>query len=312
MRVWGPGGDPLVWGHPESLTVYRGDTALRYAAFHGFLAIVEALLAAGALPGLRNDDAKSALTLAELGAKLTLKKYAKKLLPADLPKGDPSERPAVIAALKAALTRQWLVTGCVGRNAVLNGRIAEVVGATPDGQRLSIVKDTAPTPERPWFEKSAAISVYLTPKNLLLLQPPPPPAKAWPPGARFTLSDEGGPVPVEPLVTAAAASGVSKGAVVGAAFDGLADETTGGAIGGEAATSDGGSLVALQAAPSAASEASQSNEHMHKPTDSSPHSSPTRAFLPSTPRTSGRAAASAASTTPQRRSHEEIPPLPSI
>ena len=59
-------GLPSEWGHPEALTCYRGDTALRYAAFHGYAGIVRALLMAGAVPGLRNDDAKGALALSEV------------------------------------------------------------------------------------------------------------------------------------------------------------------------------------------------------------------------------------------------------
>ena len=63
-------GRPSEWGHPESLTCYRGDTALGYAAFHGYVAVVQALLAAGSVPGLRNDECKSALALAEVRSRV--------------------------------------------------------------------------------------------------------------------------------------------------------------------------------------------------------------------------------------------------
>lgn len=59
-------GRPSEWGHPESLTCYRGDTALGYAAFHGYPAIVRALLVAGSVAALRNDVCQTALALAEV------------------------------------------------------------------------------------------------------------------------------------------------------------------------------------------------------------------------------------------------------
>ena len=174
------------WGHPEALTCYRGDTALRYAAFHGYLGIVKALLKAGALPRLRNDDAKGALNLAELGAKLTLKTHAKKLTAADLPRGDPAERKEVIALLKRACAQQYIVIGCTGRNAKFNGRVCELVAITDAGQRLAVIRDCQPTEERPYFEKSASCCVYLDKAQTLALPPPPPPMTVWPADARFT------------------------------------------------------------------------------------------------------------------------------
>lgn len=174
------------WGHPEALTNYRGDTPLRYAAFHGFARIVEALLAAGALPVLRNDDAKGAIDLAEYGRDLLKKKGKEAPLPADLPRGDPEERTEVIQMLREALEHQWVVINCTERPD-FNGRIAQLVAATNDGRRLGIINDAAATASRPYYEKSAVTSAYLWPEQLMKIPPPPPGAKmkAWPLDARF-------------------------------------------------------------------------------------------------------------------------------
>lgn len=185
-------GAVLEWGHPEALTAYRGDTPLRYAAFHGYARIVEALLAAGAVPSLRNDDAKGAKDLAELGGSLMTKKKSKEVLAAqgpakevlDLPRGDAAERAEVVQMLKEALAAQWVI---INYSATLNGRVAQVVGVMQDGRRLCIINDAAASAHRPYYEKSAVTSAYLWQDNLLKIPPPPPSAKlrAWPLDARF-------------------------------------------------------------------------------------------------------------------------------
>ena len=193
------------WGHPETLTMYRGDTALRYASFHGYLNIVETLLAAGAVPALRNDDAKSSLQLAEAGKELQKVKNSSKMDSRDVPQGDPAERSEVIRVLKAACATQWLVVGCTERQSVhLNGRIADVVGVSDQDPtlRLVVVNDSQPTRARPYYEKSAVTSAFLTTSQLLKLPPPPPPAKSWPGDARFT----GLPKTAEAAHSAAAAA----------------------------------------------------------------------------------------------------------
>jgi hypothetical protein len=90
VRVYDDKGVTLDWGHPELLACGRGDTALRFAAFHGYANIVEALLEAGAIPGLRNDEANSALALAKAGLKMLNKKPGSKsdklILPEDKPR----------------------------------------------------------------------------------------------------------------------------------------------------------------------------------------------------------------------------------
>lgn len=90
VRVYDDKGVTLDWGHPELLACGRGDTALRFAAFHGYANIVEALLEAGAIPGLRNDEANSALALAKAGLKMLNRKPGSKsdklILPEDKPR----------------------------------------------------------------------------------------------------------------------------------------------------------------------------------------------------------------------------------
>ena len=139
------------WGHPEALTTTVATRHRRYAAFHGFARIVEALLAAGALPVLRNDDAKGAIDLVEYGRITQEEGQGGAPLPADLPRGDPEERTEVIQMLQEALEHQ-VVINCTERPD-FNGRIAQFVAATNDGRRLGIINDAA-TASRPYYEKS--------------------------------------------------------------------------------------------------------------------------------------------------------------
>ena len=201
---------PVEWGHPEALTCYvDGDYALGYAAFHGHVRIVRALLEAGALPGLRNSDAKSALALAELGTSLSTKKQQRKLAPADVPRVTASaERAEVVRMLKLAVMQQTIVENA---SATLDGRIAQVVSVGVDGMRLVIINDAAPSPGKPFYEKSAVTSAFLLPSQLLTIRPPPPPAKAWPLEMRFEADHEArAPVTMSFAAVATAAPSVAE------------------------------------------------------------------------------------------------------
>ena len=174
---------------PEVFAWGRGDTALRYAAFHGYHAIVQALLDAGAVPGLRNDEAKHALGLLEAGTHILGKKRTD---PRHLPRGDSAERADVAKLLEVAMAQQWIVkNGPIGAD--LDGRIAQVVGVGQDGRRLAIIRDAEPSSRRPYYQAEAVRSVYLKPRQLCRAPRPPPSATAWPLDARFTCALAGKP-----------------------------------------------------------------------------------------------------------------------
>ena len=120
-------GATLDWGHPEKLACGRGDTALRYASFHGYAPIVAALLDAGAVPGLRNDEANSALALAQcaLGmVKAAAAKRAKATPVEDMPRGTAEGLTETIKLLEEASRLQWVIVNY--RDPSLVGRIAQV------------------------------------------------------------------------------------------------------------------------------------------------------------------------------------------
>jgi len=201
-------GRTLDWGHPELLACGRGDTPLRYAAFHGYLQIVKWLLDAGAVPSLRNDDCRSALDLAKDAAKL-MRRYEEQqkketlaaqaqleegepkakrprkdgILAADLPRGDPAESGETIRMLEAATAQQWIVVNY--HKAELNGRIAQISSIRPDGLRCAIVDDAEASAGRPFYLKSAVRSATLRQGQLRKVPPPKPPLKTWPLNARF-------------------------------------------------------------------------------------------------------------------------------
>ena len=180
-------GATLDWGHPELLACGRGDTALRFAAFHGYVEIVHALLEAGAIPSLRNDEAHSALALAKAGLKILNKrgtKGDKLILPEDKPRcGDPDQLAEVIRLLEHAERQQWVIVNVTDRP-YLNGRIGQRVRVMED-RVLVIVDDSEPGPHRPYFEKGAVRSARLLPSQLRRLKPPPPPLREWPLGQRW-------------------------------------------------------------------------------------------------------------------------------
>lgn len=212
-------GGTLDWGHPELLACGRGDTPLRYASFHGYLTIVKLLLEAGAVPGLRNVECKSALALAqEAGGllrrfeeqqkalkekheqqqlrDLALKegrepppKEEKKqrvrssILAIDLPRGDPAEHAEVVRVLEAATAQQWLVVNY--HRPEINGRIAQITSVAADGLRCAIIDDAEASKERPFYLKSAVRSATLTQSQLRKVLPPKPPLQTWPLNARF-------------------------------------------------------------------------------------------------------------------------------
>ena len=163
-----------------------GDTALRFAAFHGYVEIVHALLEAGAIPSLRNDEAHSALALAKAGLKILNKrgtKGDKLILPEDKPRcGDPDQLAEVIRLLEHAERQQWVIVNVTDRP-YLNGRIGQRVRVMED-RVLVIVDDSEPGPHRPYFEKGAVRSARLLPSQLRL-RPPPPPLREWPLGQRW-------------------------------------------------------------------------------------------------------------------------------
>uniref|UniRef100_A0A7S2NRA6 Uncharacterized protein n=1 Tax=Haptolina brevifila TaxID=156173 RepID=A0A7S2NRA6_9EUKA len=169
-------------GRPELLCCGRGETALRHAAFHGYARIVQMLLDAGAVAGLRNDEAKSAADLAQAGGQLLGRKPGTVPV-ADLPRGDPTERVAVIQLLLEANAQQWIIVAHHVPD--LNGRIAQVSGVRQDGLRRAIVDDSEASSGRPYFQKGAVRSALLRPDQLRRLPPPAAPLKVWPLDARF-------------------------------------------------------------------------------------------------------------------------------
>mmetsp|Transcript_28622 Transcript_28622/g.73419 ORF Transcript_28622/g.73419 Transcript_28622/m.73419 type:complete len:347 (+) Transcript_28622:69-1109(+) len=205
-------GATLDWGHPELLACGRGDTPLRYAAFHGYAPIVKLLLDAGSVPWLRNDECKSALHLAKEAGKLlsryveqqkkeeqlktlalaaegegtkTQPKKSRKdsILAADLPRGDPNERVGVIQMLQEATDQQWIIVNY--ERPELNGRIAQITSVRIDGRRCAIIDDAEASAERPFYLQSAVRSASLRTDQLRKLPAPKPPQKTWPLGARF-------------------------------------------------------------------------------------------------------------------------------
>ena len=172
-------------GHPETLAWGRGETALRIAAFHSHKTIVSALLEAGAVPGLRNDDAKHAQALCEEGSRLLAKKRRSQHVDeSDLPRNqDQAERDDVWWLLGTAMEQQWIIRG--SHVAGLDGRIAQIVNVGRDGRRLAIIKDQEPSARRPYYEAQAVRSVYLRPTQLCRAPPPPDGKKQWPLEARF-------------------------------------------------------------------------------------------------------------------------------
>lgn len=176
---------------------------MRYAAFHGYSAIVRRLLDAGAIPGLRNDEAESALALAKAGIKM-LTKPPRKGPPipcADRPRtGDPAALGEVIRLLEVAEKTQWVIVGVTERP-YLNGRIGKRVRVMGDGRVMVVVDDSASGPHRPYFEKAAVRTALLLPSQLRRLRPPPPPMKEWPADRHWAWPEE---QPGEPAVMALA------------------------------------------------------------------------------------------------------------
>jgi hypothetical protein len=171
-------------GHPETLSWGRGETALRYAAFHSHKAVVSALLEAGAVPALRNDDAKHAQALCEEGSRLLAKMKRSHVEPEDLPRNaEQDERDEVWWMLGKAMEQQWIVRGA--HVAGLDGRIAQIVNVGRDGRRLAIIADPEPSARRTYYEAQAVRSAYLTPSQLVPAPPPPAGMKQWPLDARF-------------------------------------------------------------------------------------------------------------------------------
>ena len=99
----------------------KRSTALRYAAFHGFERCVRALLAAGALPNLRDeqdgikDQKVDALALARLGRD------------SSAARGPPGERAGTIAALAAAAAADAWEVKNVDTQPELNGSLVCIV-----------------------------------------------------------------------------------------------------------------------------------------------------------------------------------------
>ena len=255
------------WGHPGLLANGRGDTALRYAAYHGYAKIVAALLEvcaarlrhyppppttttlhqspptathrhpspptathrhpppprarlspvspaharppraapsrkplrlssptaasqAGAEPGLRNYEARTALQLAQQAASLLKKASARKdPTPAeDVPRGDPCEREAVLSMLDDAGKRQWAIVNMGGDN---DGRLAKVTTVGADGLRRAIVDDSAPSARRPYYQSGAMRVVTLHSWQLRRAPPPGEGETEWPMTTRFTCAQLG-------------------------------------------------------------------------------------------------------------------------
>ena len=144
------------------------------------------------MPGLRNDEANSALALAKSGLKMLKKTRGVPIPPEDKPRGNDVEQSAeVIRMLERAETQQWVIVDCHGKWAYLNGRIGQRVRVMDDGKVLVIVDDSDSGPHRPYFEKAAVRTAALLPSQLRRLRPPPPPLKAWPSSKRWAWSDEG-------------------------------------------------------------------------------------------------------------------------
>jgi hypothetical protein len=227
VRVFDDKGATLDWGHPELLACGRGDTALRFAAFHGYAKIVEALLEAGAIPGLRNDEANSALALAKAGLKMLSRKPGSKsdklILPEDKPRcGDAAQQTEVIRLLEQAERQQWVIVDVHDRP-YLNGRIGQRVRVMDD-KVLVVVDDAEAGPHRPYYEKGAVRTAKLLPSQLKRLKPPPSPQKEWPLSQRWAwpagaaeggevhealAGDGGGPAPAAPEPDSGAAASSS-------------------------------------------------------------------------------------------------------
>ena len=197
------GGDWLACG--------RGDSALHYAAFHGHAQVVRALLEAGAVVGIINDEGKSAMQLAKAGRDLLSKREKEKRERdrpplEELPRGDPEQRQATLDTLRDAEAEQYVI---VGYKEAFNGRVAKIVGVDASGKRRVIVDDARASDHRPWFQKGAVRSAMLEwPAQLRKLPRPPEGAPAaWPTDARFqcTASAKGKVVSIQPIVSEPAA-----------------------------------------------------------------------------------------------------------
>ena len=125
LAGWARGVTPKA--HPEALAWGRGETCLRVAAFHGHRKVVKLLLEAGAVPSLRNDEAKNAQQLSEVGSQLLAKRH--RVADEDLPRvQDQKERDETWWLLKAAMAQQWIVRDSLV--AGLDGRIAQIVNVS--------------------------------------------------------------------------------------------------------------------------------------------------------------------------------------
>ena len=108
-------------------------TALRYAAFHGHEPCVRALLAAGALPNLCNEEGKDALALAKLGRDHRAAR------------GPTNERAGTITTLeRASASDQWEMHS-ISMRPELNGHIVSIIRLPAAGKYT--VRDAATSKE---------------------------------------------------------------------------------------------------------------------------------------------------------------------
>ena len=90
---------------------------------------------------------------------------------ADLPRGEPEERKAVIGLLKEANAQQWIIVNYHVQE--LNGRIAQVSGVRRDGLRRAIVDDSEASSHLPDaiispLTHTHTLTLTLSPRTLAL------------------------------------------------------------------------------------------------------------------------------------------------